>query len=65
MQTTGTYGVSSYGDRSVVIAVTGVCRQETMKTSNYQVKVPFSQMSKTMQTINRLGGKVESITVAE
>ena len=63
MTTTGVAGISGDSDRSVIIEVTGLCRQDTMKTSNYRVKVPFSGMSQTMQGISRLGGKVASVTV--
>lgn len=63
MTTSGSAGVSDYTSRSVIIKVTGLVRQDMMKTSNYEVKVPFSQMSKTMQNIGRLGGKVASVTV--
>ena len=65
MNTTGTSGVNSYGNRTVSIQVTGVCRQDVMKTSTYEVKVPYSQMSQAMQAINRMGGKVSAIAVAE
>ena len=63
MSTTGTSGISGYGNRSVSIQVTGVCCQDVMKTSNYEVKVPYSQMSQAMQAINRMGGKVAGVTV--
>ncbi|MDJ0798855.1 MAG: phycobilisome linker polypeptide [Calothrix sp. MO_167.B12] len=63
MTTTGLPKFSDYSDRNVVIEVTGLCRQDVMKTSNYQVKVPFSRMSQTMQTIHRMGGKVSSVSV--
>lgn len=63
MTTSGSAGVSDYNSRSVIIKVTGLARQSMMKTSNYEVKVPFSQMSKTMQNIGRLGGKVAAISV--
>ncbi|MDJ0617467.1 MAG: phycobilisome linker polypeptide [Calothrix sp. MO_192.B10] len=63
MTTTGLPKLSDYSDRNVVIEVTGLCRQDVMKTSNYQVKVPFSRMSQTMQTIHRMGGKVSSVSV--
>lgn len=64
MTTTGTASTSDYGDRSVIIEVSGLRRQAVMKTSNYQVKVPYNQMSQAMQSINRMGGKVAKVTVA-
>lgn len=63
MITTGNTNVSTYGSRTVAIEVTGVCRQEVMRTSNYTVKVPYSRMSQTIQNINRMGGKVANISL--
>ena len=62
MITTGT-NVSTYGNRTIAIEVTGVCRQDVMRTSNYTVKVPYSRMSQTIQNISRMGGKVAGISL--
>ena len=64
MTTTGCTGVSGYNSRSVTIDVASVARQDVAKTSNYQVKVPFSQMTQTMQNIAQLGGKVVGVSVS-
>lgn len=63
MVTTGDTSVSSHGSRTVELEVTGVCRQDVMRTSNYKIKVPYSRMSQTMQSINRMGGKVAKVTL--
>ncbi|WP_088239795.1 phycobilisome linker polypeptide [Calothrix rhizosoleniae] len=63
MTTTGLPKFSDYSDRNVVIEITGLCRQDVMKTSNYEMKVPFNRMSQAMQTIHRMGGKVANIRV--
>jgi|GEM_PF-1862150 len=63
MITTGNGNVSTYGSRTISIEVTGVCRQDVMRTSNYTVKVPYSRMSQTIQNINRMGGKVAGISL--
>ena len=63
MITTGDTNVSTYGGRTIAIEVTGVCRQDVMRTSNYTIKVPYSRMSQTIQNINRLGGKVAGISL--
>jgi hypothetical protein len=63
MITTGDTNVSTYGSRTIAIEVTGVCRQDVMRTSNYTVKVPYSRMSQTIQSINRMGGKVAGISL--
>lgn len=65
MTTTGCAGVSDYRSRSVTIDVTNVARQSIAKASNYQVKVPFSQMSQAMHNIAQLGGKVVGVSIAE
>ncbi|MEO1403438.1 MAG: phycobilisome linker polypeptide [Cyanobacteria bacterium J06635_1] len=64
MTTDGSAAISDYRGRSVIIRVTGLARQDMMKTSNYEVKVPFSQMSQTIRNIGRLGGKVSQVTIA-
>lgn len=63
MITTGNSSISEYGSRTVAIQVTGVCRQDVMRTSNYIVKVPYSRMSQAMQNISRMGGKVTGVSV--
>lgn len=64
MTTTGCVGVSDYSSRSVTIDVASVARQDVAKTSNYQVKVPFSQMSQAMHNIAEFGGKVVGVSVS-
>lgn len=64
MTTTGCVGVSGYNSRSVTIEVASVARQDVAKTSNYQLKIPFSQMSQTMRNIAALGGKVVGVSVS-
>lgn len=63
MITTGDSSISSYGSRTVEIEVTGVCRQDVMRTSNYTVKIPYSRMSQTMKNIYSMGGKVAKVTL--
>ena len=65
MITTGDTNVSTYSGRTIAIEVTGVCRQDVMRTSNYTVKVPYSRMSQTIQNINRMGGKVAGVSLGE
>ena len=63
MITTGDTNVSTYSSRTIAIEVTGLCRQDVMPTSNYKIKVPYSRMSQTIQNINRMGGKIASISL--
>ena len=63
MITTGDTNISGYGSRTVSIEVTGIRRQDVMRTSNYTVKVPYSRMSETIKNISRMGGKVASVSL--
>lgn len=63
MITTGDTNISGYGSRTVSIEVTGVRRQDVMRTSNYTVKVPYSRMSETIKNISRMGGKVANVSL--
>ena len=56
-------GTSDYQNRTVTIEVTGARQQSVMKQGSYQVRVPYSQMSQTMQTIHRRGDRVASVSV--
>jgi len=63
MITTGDNNLSTYGSRTISIEVTGVCRQDVMRASNYTVKVPYSRMSQTIKNISRMGGKVANVSL--
>ena len=63
MVTIGDTNISSYGTRTVELQVTGICRQDFIRTSNYTIKVPYSRMSQTLKNINQMGGKVTKVTV--
>ena len=63
MVTTANTSLSESGSRVMTIEVTGVCRQDVARTSNYTVKVPYSRMSQTIKNINRMGGKVANISL--
>ena len=55
--------VSDRASQTVVFTVEGVCQQDVSKTSNYTVKVPFSQMNAAYRSIGRSGGKIVSVQV--
>ena len=63
MNVLGTPEISDYQGRTVTIEVTGVCEQAVNKTAGYTVRVPYSQMSQTIQRINRQGSKVASVSL--
>jgi hypothetical protein len=53
------------GDRVVRLEVAGMCQQNISHTSNYTVTVPYGSMSKTMQNISRMGGKVVGVHLSD
>ena len=57
-----TSGVSSSAT-IVEFSVTGVCRQDIAKTSNFTVRVPQDRMSQAMQNIHQMGGKISGISL--
>ncbi|MDJ0715486.1 MAG: phycobilisome linker polypeptide [Prochloraceae cyanobacterium] len=63
MTTVGSTSTSDYNGRTVEIEVTGVCRQDVSRKSNYKIKIPYSRMVKTIQGITRMGGKISNISI--
>lgn len=55
--------LSNYDNRTVEIEVSGLCRQDISRTSNYTVKIPHSRMMSAIQNITRMGGKIDKINV--
>ncbi|BAY64052.1 phycobilisome linker polypeptide [Calothrix brevissima NIES-22] len=64
-----TFGRSSAGSTSGLyrIEVTGISlpRYPKVRRSNKEFIVPYEQLSSTLQQINKLGGKIASITLAQ
>jgi phycocyanin-associated rod protein len=63
MTITGSTSVSDRDARTVLVEVTGLCRQNISKTSNYHLKVPYNRLSQTIQNISRMGGKVSKVNI--
>jgi hypothetical protein len=53
------------GDRMVRLEVAGICQQSIAPTSNYTVTVPYGSMSKTMQSVSRMGGKIVGVQISD
>jgi hypothetical protein len=53
------------GDRMVRLEVAGVCRPNLTRKSNYSVTVPYNSMSRTMQSVMRMGGRVTGVHVSD
>jgi phycocyanin-associated rod linker protein len=66
---TRTFGRSSVGstDRLYRIEVSGanLPRYPKVRRTNREFVVPYEQLSETLQRINKLGGKVASVTIAQ
>lgn len=60
---TGGSALSDYRSRSVVIDVAGMANSKISRVSNYQVKVPYSQLSTAIHRIACQGGKVVNVVV--
>lgn len=58
-----TTSTSSYNSRPVTIEVEGVRRQDILKRSNYSIQVPYAQLSSTIQSIIKMGGKVSKVSL--
>ncbi len=67
MPSIGTNTLSDAESRTVVFSVTGVLgstiKDRTVRTSVREVKVPYSQMNSTMQSILRSGAKITNVAV--
>jgi phycocyanin-associated, rod len=63
MTTTGATSLSSHNNRTIAIEVSGHGPQETSRTSNYVIKIPYSRLSATLQSIGRSGAKILSVTL--
>jgi phycocyanin-associated rod linker protein len=63
------FGRSSAGSTSrlyrIEISGASLPRYPKVRRSNREVIVPFEQLSSTLQQINKLGGKVASVTIAQ
>lgn len=55
---------SDYSSRHVTIEVTGGCHRELMRKAKYTKTIPYSCLSQTIQSINRLGGKITRVTLS-
>jgi phycocyanin-associated, rod len=63
MTTIGSTSVSSYSNRTIAIAISGPRNPETSRTSNYVIRIPYSRLSATLQSIGRSGAKILSVTL--
>ncbi|MFM7549195.1 MAG: phycobilisome linker polypeptide [Cyanobacteriota bacterium] len=59
----GARNTNSSNDRQVTINVTGLARNEFVRSSDCILQVPYTRMNETLRLVHRLGGKVTSVSV--
>jgi phycocyanin-associated, rod len=63
MTTIGATSLSSYNNRTITIAISGLCNQATSRHSNYVIQIPYSRLNSTLQSVRRSGAKITSISL--
>ena len=59
----GVRNTSASNDRQVTINVTGLARNDFVRSSDCVMQVPYTRMNETLRLVHRLGGKVTSVSV--
>jgi phycocyanin-associated rod protein len=59
----GTRNTSSSNDRQVTINVTGLARNDFVRSADCVMQVPYTRMNETLRLVHRLGGKVTAVSV--
>jgi hypothetical protein len=54
---------SSVAGRVVTISVSGVARNDVVRTADYVIRVPLSRMNEAVRRATRLGGRIREVTV--
>ncbi|MFO0038896.1 MAG: phycobilisome linker polypeptide [Synechococcaceae cyanobacterium] len=60
----GTRGTSSVSGRQVTITVTGLARNDFIRSADCVMQVPYTRMNETMRLVHRLGGKITNVAVS-
>ena len=60
----GTRATSSVSGRQVTITVTGLARNDYVRSSDCVMQVPYSRMNETMRLVHRLGGRITDVSVS-
>jgi phycocyanin-associated rod protein len=59
----GTRNTTSSNDRQVTINVTGLARNDFVRSADCVMQVPYTRMNETLRLVHRLGGKVIGVSV--
>jgi phycocyanin-associated rod protein len=60
----GARNTSASSDRQVTINVTGLSRNDFVRSADCVMQVPYTRMNETLRLVHRLGGKVTSVSVS-
>jgi phycocyanin-associated rod protein len=60
----GTRGTSSVSGRQVTITVTGLARNDFIRSADCVMQVPYTRMNETMRLVHRLGGRITDVAVS-
>jgi len=60
----GTRGTSSVNGRQVTITVTGLARNDFVRSADCVMQVPYTRMNETMRLVHRLGGRITDVAVS-
>jgi phycocyanin-associated rod protein len=59
----GTRNTSASNDRQVTIQVTGLARNDFVRSADCVMQVPYTRMNETLRLVHRMGGKVTHVSV--
>ena len=59
----GTRGTSFVSGRQVTITVTGLARNDFIRSADCVMQVPYTRMNETMRLVHRLGGRITNVAV--
>jgi phycocyanin-associated rod protein len=60
----GTRGTSSVSGRQVTITVTGLARNDYIRSADCVMQVPYTRMNETLRLVHRLGGRITKVSVS-
>lgn len=60
----GTRGTSAISGRQVSITVTGLSRNDYVRSADYVMQVPYTRMNETLRLVHRLGGRITDVSVS-
>jgi phycocyanin-associated rod protein len=59
----GTRNTSASNDRQVTIQVTGLSRNDFVRSADCVMQVPYTRMNETLRLVHRMGGKITNVSV--